>query len=197
MSDPETGNCILLNGEIYNHLEVRRALGGAPWRSRSDTETVLRSYATWGPACLERLHGMFAVAIWDRSDRSLWCARDRFGIKPFYYSAAAGPFVFASEVRALLASGLVPRRIARRGLAGYVRFGSVPDPLTLLDGSPPGTGCACAREASRTSGPIGVRTVSSALPQRLPQRTLRTRCGSASSAPWASTCFPTSPWPPS
>ena len=135
MRDPDTGNWIVLNGEIYNHLEVRGALGPVAWRSRSDTETVLRSYAAWGESCLDRLKGMFAVAIWDRADRSLWCARDRFGIKPFYYhSAASGRFVFASEVRALLASGLVARRIDRRGLAGYVRFGSVPDPHTLIDG---------------------------------------------------------------
>ena len=134
MLDPETGNWIVLNGEIYNHLEVRPALGGAPWRSRSDTETFLRAWAAWGESCLDRLKGMFAVAIWDRSRRSLWCARDRFGIKPFYYWTGPGHFVFASEVRALLASALVPRRICGRGLAGFVRFGSVPDPETLIDG---------------------------------------------------------------
>jgi asparagine synthase (glutamine-hydrolysing) len=134
MLDPETGNWALLNGEIYNHLEVRQALGDRPWRSRSDTETVLRGYAAWGAACLDRLKGMFAIAIWDAADRSLWCARDRFGIKPFSYWTGPGHFVFASEVRALLASGLVARRIDRRGLAGYVRFGSVPDPHTLIDG---------------------------------------------------------------
>jgi len=133
MLDPETGNRILLNGEIYNHLEVRRALGDVSWRSRSDTETVLRSYAAWGASCLERLKGMFAVAIWDRSDRSLWCARDRFGIKPFYYWTGGGRFAFASEVRALLASGLVPRRTSAPGLAGFVRFGSVPETETLVD----------------------------------------------------------------
>jgi asparagine synthase (glutamine-hydrolysing) len=134
MLDPETGNWIVLNGEIYNHLEVRPALGGPPWRSRSDTETLLRAWAVWGESCLDHLKGMFAVAIWDRSRSSLWCARDRFGIKPLYYWTGPGPFVFASEVRALLESGLVARRIDRRGLAGYVRFGSVPDPHTLIDG---------------------------------------------------------------
>jgi len=134
MLDPETGNWIVLNGEIYNHLEVRPALGGLPWRSRSDTETLLRAWAVWGESCLNRLKGMFAVAIWDRSRGSLWCARDRFGIKPFYYWTGPGHFVFASEVRALLESGLVARRLDRRGLAGYVRFGSVPDPHTLIDG---------------------------------------------------------------
>jgi len=134
MLDPETGNWILLNGEIYNHLDLRPALGDVRWRSRSDTETVLRSYAKWGESCLERLKGMFALAIWDRAGRSLWCARDRLGIKPFYYSAQPDRFVFASEVRALLASTLVARRVSRRGLSGYVRFGSVPEPETLVDG---------------------------------------------------------------
>jgi asparagine synthase (glutamine-hydrolysing) len=134
MSDPETGSWILLNGEIYNHLDVRGDLGDRAWRSRSDTETVLRAYASWGPACLGRLKGMFAIAIWDGADRSLWCARDRFGIKPLYYAAGPGGFLFASEVRALLASERVGRRLNRRGLAGYVRFGSVPEPLTLVDG---------------------------------------------------------------
>lgn len=134
MRDPATGNWILLNGEIYNHHDVRRALGGEGWRSRSDTETVLRAYGTWGPACLDRLKGMFAVALWDARDRSLWCARDRFGIKPFYYASDTDGFAFGSEVRALLASGRVPRRLDRHGLAGYVRFGSVPGTSTLVEG---------------------------------------------------------------
>jgi asparagine synthase (glutamine-hydrolysing) len=134
MRDPETGNWIVFNGEVYNHPDVRRALGPQSWRSGADTETVLRSYATWGTECVARLKGMFAFALWDESDRSLWCVRDRFGIKPFYYAAAEGQLVFASEVRSLLASGLVGKRIDPAGLAGYVRFGSVPDPRTLIDG---------------------------------------------------------------
>jgi asparagine synthase (glutamine-hydrolysing) len=134
MRDPENGNWIVFNGEVYNHPEVRRAIGPRDWRSGADTETVLRSYATWGTDCLARLKGMFAFALWDESDRSLWCVRDRFGIKPFYYAADDQRFVFASEVRALLASGMVAGRIDRTGLAGYVRFGSVPDPHTLVEG---------------------------------------------------------------
>ena len=134
MRDPETGNWIAFNGEIYNHPEVREALGPRPWRSGADTETVLRAYATWGPDALARLKGMFAFALWDEGEKSLWCVRDRFGIKPFYYAASGRGFVFASEVRALLASGLVKARIDATGLAGYVRFGSVPDPHSLIDG---------------------------------------------------------------
>lgn len=134
LEDPETGNWIVMNGEIYNHRDLRAELGGQgqAWRSRSDTETVLRAYALWGPRCLDRLRGMFALAIWDSGEGALWCARDRLGIKPFYCHASGGCFLFASEVRALLASGLVPRRIDRRALAGFLRFGSVPEPLTLV-----------------------------------------------------------------
>jgi len=134
MRDPETGNWLAFNGEIYNHPDVREALGPRPWRSGADTETVLRAYAAWGPECLARLKGMFAFVLWDEGQRSLWCVRDRFGIKPFYYSAAGPGFVFASEVGALLASGLVKARVDATGLAGYVRFGSVPDPHSLIDG---------------------------------------------------------------
>jgi len=142
MHDPVTGNWAVLNGAIYNHLDLRRELGVAsPWRSTTDTETLLRAYARWGPGCVARLRGMFAVAIWDSARGRLWCARDRLGIKPFYCWAGRGQFVFASEVRALRASGLIPDCLDPRGLAGFVRFGSVPEPLTLLEGVvslPPG-----------------------------------------------------------
>ena len=136
MRDPRTGNWIVINGEIYNHREVRRALPAPEtgWRSSGDTETVLQAYAVWGKECLSRLRGMFALAIWDEAAGELWCARDRLGIKPFYFHADDNRFVFASEVRALLASGLVERRLNERGLAGFVRFGSLPEPLTLIEG---------------------------------------------------------------
>ncbi len=136
MHDPASGNWIVLNGEIYNHREVRGELGRRVprWLSSSDTETVLRAYAVWGADCLERLRGMFAVAIWDAAAGELWCARDRLGIKPFYYHEQAGTFRFASEVRAILASGCVPVQIDRPALAGYVRFGAVTEPGTLIEG---------------------------------------------------------------
>src|SRR5688500_16690239 len=79
MRYPETGDWIVLNGEIYNHREVRRSLPG-PFRSGSDTETVLHAYGAWGERCLERLRGMFAFALWDERRRALWCVRDRLGI---------------------------------------------------------------------------------------------------------------------
>ncbi len=136
MRDPQTGNWIVINGEIYNHREVRRALPALEngWRSSGDTETVLQAYAVWGRDCLQRLRGMFALAIWDEAAGELWCARDRLGIKPFYFHSDENRFVFASEVRALLASGLIERRLNSHGLAGFVRFGSLPEPNTLVEG---------------------------------------------------------------
>jgi asparagine synthase (glutamine-hydrolysing) len=134
MWDEPTGNCIVLNGEIYNHLEIRRELP-VPlngWKSTSDTETILQAYAHWGIRCVNQLRGMFAFAIWDAAMGVLWCARDRLGIKPLYFFENQGLVLLASEVRALLSSGLVPRQIDPRGLAGFIRFGSVPEPYTLI-----------------------------------------------------------------
>jgi asparagine synthase (glutamine-hydrolysing) len=96
------GNWITYNGEIYNYVELRRELGEDNFRTTSDTEVVLRAYRRWGPACVERLRGMFAFAIWDESEEQLFCARDRFGIKPFAYALHDGVFHGASEAKALL-----------------------------------------------------------------------------------------------
>jgi asparagine synthase (glutamine-hydrolysing) len=134
MHDPETGNWCVLNGEIYNHLEIRQALGNVRWRSTSDTETLLRAYAAWGFACVERMRGMFAIALYDAARQTLWCVRDRLGIKPFYYAAAPDLFAFASEVKVLLSSGIAPHELDRDGLAAYMRFGSVIEPVTLVRG---------------------------------------------------------------
>ncbi len=136
MRDPATGNWIVLNGEIYNHLDLRAELGqrGEPWRSGSDTETILRSYAVWGMDVLPRLRGMFALAIWDASQGALLLARDRLGIKPVYFTEVAEGVAFASEVRAFTAGGLLKPQLDRMGLSGYLKFGSVPEPLTLFRG---------------------------------------------------------------
>ncbi|HEX5314271.1 MAG TPA: asparagine synthase (glutamine-hydrolyzing) [Gammaproteobacteria bacterium] len=95
---------IVLNGEIYNYLELRRELEhrGHRFRSRSDTETVLRAYEAWGLDCVRKLRGMFAFALWDERRKTLHIARDRLGIKPLYYGEIAGRFVFASELKAIL-----------------------------------------------------------------------------------------------
>src|ERR1043166_3731458 len=96
---------IVFNGEIYNHLELRAELEslGYQFDTRTDTEVLLQSYREWGEECLGRLEGMFAFAIWDSARRRLFCARDRLGIKPFYYATPPGSFVFASELKALTA----------------------------------------------------------------------------------------------
>jgi asparagine synthase (glutamine-hydrolysing) len=96
------GNWITYNGEIYNYLELRGELGEESFRTTSDTEVVLRAYRRWGPACVERLRGMFAFAIWDESEEQLFCARDPFGIKPFAYALHDGVFYAASEAKGLL-----------------------------------------------------------------------------------------------
>jgi asparagine synthase (glutamine-hydrolysing) len=96
------GNWIVFNGEIYNYPELRDEIGAASFTTKSDTEVILRAWQRWGEACLDRLRGMFAFAIWDEATGTLFCARDRFGIKPFYYTVADGRFHFASEAKALL-----------------------------------------------------------------------------------------------
>jgi asparagine synthase (glutamine-hydrolysing) len=98
----EGGNWITYNGEIYNYVELRDELGRDGFRTSSDTEVILRAYRRWGADCVNHLRGMFAFALWDEGRQTLFCARDRFGIKPFYYTTAGGNFYFASEVKALL-----------------------------------------------------------------------------------------------
>lgn len=96
------GNCIVYNGEIYNYIELRRELTGEEFKTASDTEVILAAYRKWGENCISRLRGMFAFVIWNPYDNSLFCARDRFGVKPFYYTVQQGVFYFASEIKALL-----------------------------------------------------------------------------------------------
>jgi asparagine synthase (glutamine-hydrolysing) len=135
MPDPRTGNWITFNGEIYNFREVRQELDANPdaWHSESDTEVILRAYERWGKDCLHHLRGMFAFALWDKARQELFIARDRLGIKPLYYFKGPGAFLFASEVRALLASELVPRRLDAVALWEYLGYQSVPAPRTLVE----------------------------------------------------------------
>jgi asparagine synthase (glutamine-hydrolysing) len=135
MRSEQTGAAVALNGELYNVRELRDDLSAAGHRFRghSDTEVALCAFDEWGDGCVERFRGMFAVAFWDERNRRLLIARDRLGIKPLFYSAAEGRLVFASEVRALLASGLVEGRVSAAGLASYLSLGAVREPLTILD----------------------------------------------------------------
>lgn len=136
MQDPQTGNWIAYNGEIYNFRDIRRELeqDGVRFTSDSDTEVVLKSYARWGPRCLEKFRGIFAFALWDAPLHQLFLARDQMGVKPLYYSQAGPYFLFASEVRTLLGTGMVRSRIDYAGLCNYLTFGSAYEPLTVIEG---------------------------------------------------------------
>jgi asparagine synthase (glutamine-hydrolysing) len=136
MNDPATGNWIVYNGEVYNFREVRAKLErtGQHFSSHSDTEVILKAYAQWGEKCLDEFRGMFAFAIWDAQRHRLFVARDPMGIKPLYYYQSERYFMFSSEVRTLLGTGLVPRIIDPAGLINYLTFGSLYDPNTLVEG---------------------------------------------------------------
>ncbi|HUJ45399.1 MAG TPA: asparagine synthase (glutamine-hydrolyzing) [Opitutaceae bacterium] len=126
---------LVFNGCIYNYRELRAdlAAGGYPFQSHCDTEVLLAAFARWGEDCLHRLRGMFAFAVWEEPARSLFLARDAFGIKPLYYhrDGPQGRFVFASELNALLASGLVARRFDALAVAEYLAYFAVPAPRTI------------------------------------------------------------------
>jgi asparagine synthase (glutamine-hydrolysing) len=125
---------IVFNGEIYNHHELRREVErDYPLRTTSDTEVLLALYAREGEAMLRRLRGMFAICIWDSAKRTLFLARDPYGIKPLYYCVHGGTVRVASQVRALLA-GRVPRGVDLAGLTGFLLRGSVPEPFTIHEG---------------------------------------------------------------
>jgi asparagine synthase (glutamine-hydrolysing) len=120
---------VTYNGEIYNHAEVRPHLeaAGHTYRTRSDTETIVHAYEQWGDECVHRFRGMFAFGIWDAGRRRLLLARDRLGVKPLYWALVDDRLLFASEIKAILQSGLIAPRpnravfsevLATRGTAG-------------------------------------------------------------------------------
>jgi asparagine synthase (glutamine-hydrolysing) len=136
---------LTFNGEIYNYRELREQLTGFGYcfRTDSDAEVLLEAFAHWGLDCLPRLNGMFAFAIWDKRERTLTLARDHVGIKPLYYAhlPKAGALLFASEIKAILASKLVKAEIDPEALNQFLTFLWSPDPLTLFAGIktvPPG-----------------------------------------------------------
>src|SRR3954452_768892 len=127
---------IVYNGELFNARELRRELEGAGhrFRTRCDTEIVVRGYAQWGRSVLDRLLGMWAFCVWDRDARTMFLARDRLGVKPLVYAEVAGGLAFASEIKALVASGLVERRLDPEPLPHYLSAFAVPEPYTLVKG---------------------------------------------------------------
>jgi len=117
--------CITYNGEIYNYREVRQELSrlGHRFASNTDTEVLLRSYQEWGERCLERLNGMWSFAIWDRLGKRLFCARDRFGVKPFYYSLSGRTFFFGSEIKQILAASGIKRIAHPQAVIDFLEWG--------------------------------------------------------------------------
>ena len=133
----------VLNGEIYNHRELREELErrGHRFRTSGDTEVLVHAWEEYGQRCVRRLDGMFAFALWDADRRLLFLARDRMGEKPLYYAATSSALVFGSELRALLAHPAVPPELSLDGLHAYLAFEHVPDPLSIIAGVaklPPG-----------------------------------------------------------
>lgn len=131
----EAGNLwITYNGEIFNHAEIRKDLerAGHRYKTRSDTETILHAYEQDGPDCVSRFRGMFAFAIWNSDTRTLFCARDRLGIKPFYYFWDGRLFVFASEIKALLQHPAISPVLEESLLPEYLAFGYASDARTLF-----------------------------------------------------------------
>jgi len=134
---------ITYNGELYNYrelkFELQRVVSGSSdrayiFKTNTDTEVILAAYARWGADCLKRFNGMYAFAIWDTEKAELFIARDRLGIKPLYYLYTNGVFAFSSEIRPLLASGLIPKKMDPAGLADYLRYQTVHAPNTIIKG---------------------------------------------------------------
>src|SRR5262245_52697461 len=127
---------IVFNGEIYNYNELSKRLiqSGHDFRTRSDTETVLHAWEEFGEKCVLHLRGMFAFAIWDDRRKVLFAARDRLGIKPFYYYNDRNIFAFASEIKSLLEIPEVPRELETLAIGDYLRHGYTLPPYTMFAG---------------------------------------------------------------
>jgi asparagine synthase (glutamine-hydrolysing) len=132
MIDPLTANVIVVNGEIYNHWELRKELGpDLPWRGTSDTETLLRGYARWGHGLVERLKGMFAFVIYDSARDEIFVARDRLGIKPLYCAKTDAGIFFASEARVLIDGA---QAISAESVSSFLQWGACPEEDALFPG---------------------------------------------------------------
>ncbi len=128
---------MVFNGEIYNHLALRKELIEKGHRFRtdhSDTEVIVHGYEEWGAGVVERIHGMFAIGIWDAHERRLFLARDRIGIKPLYFGWTAQAFVFASEIKALLPHPELRADVEPTSVYHYLSFLTTPAPLTMFRG---------------------------------------------------------------
>ncbi|UZQ55311.1 hypothetical protein OOK60_04345 [Trichothermofontia sichuanensis B231] len=135
MSTPDGRYWITFNGEIYNFKALRSQLEfqGERFQSKTDTEVILKLYQKQGRDCIHALRGMFAFAIWDEKEQTCFLARDPLGIKPLYYWRSSSTLLFASEIRAILATGLPSKQLSLDGLYGYLTTGSIPEPSTLVE----------------------------------------------------------------
>src|SRR3954452_4512207 len=143
MRSDDGNSVIVFNGEVYNHAEVREELQslGVRFRSRCDTEVVLKAWLQWGHESFRRLRGMFAFAIWSQDERRLVLCRDRLGIKPLYIHQQGSDIYFGSELKALFVHDEIDRRIDVTGLNLYLSLNYIPGPYTLVEGIrklPPG-----------------------------------------------------------
>ena len=134
LHDAEGRYSLVYNGELYNFSELKAALADYPFKTETDSEVVLAAWKRWGANCMLRFNGMFAFALWDKERQELHLVRDRMGIKPLYYYASEQGIVFSSELRALLASDLVPRKLNQTGLIDYLRYQTVHAPNTIVEG---------------------------------------------------------------
>lgn len=144
MTSPDGRYVLIYNGELYNYQELRLDLEalGHQFHSRSDSEVLLHALIQWGKQALHRLNGMFGFALWDRRERTLLLARDRYGIKPLYYAQASGTLLFASEIKGMLAHPLFSARMNVKALREYLTFQNFLTDCTLFEGVstlPPGT----------------------------------------------------------
>jgi len=146
ITDSTNHYTIVFNGEIYNYLELRKELinAGYPLKTKSDTEVILYAYIHWGPICLDKFNGMFAIAIYDKYNRSLFIARDRMGIKPLFYIETKDSFLFGSEIKCILQHPDIERTIDQKGLYSHFMMNYIPENCTLfqnIDSVPPGYYC--------------------------------------------------------
>lgn len=125
---------LVYNGELYNYKSIKAQLTEYDFRTDSDTEVVLFAFVKWGMKALQLFNGMFAFAFWDNEEEKLWIGRDRLGIKPLYYANVDHSLVFASEMRSILASGLVKPKMDESSLVDYLRYQTVHAPKTMIEG---------------------------------------------------------------
>ncbi len=134
MTDVSGRYVIVFNGEIYNYKAVRAMLPDYPFQTQSDSETILAAYQKWGIDCLAQLNGMFAFALWDKAEQHLILVRDRLGVKPLYYAKIGQYFIFASEIRSILASNLVHKQLDNSALCSYLQYQSVFGAQSIVQG---------------------------------------------------------------